>query len=93
MDQQTAIAQVKLLQESVQALNVQIDQLLHPITQTAIKNDHRAETVELINSLPRGFHRTELRTWHIKRMEYHKYRRQDPSRPQLLEAAQPVSKT
>lgn len=92
MDQQTAIAQAKLLQEAVDALNVQIDQLLHPIAQTAIANDRRAETVELINALPPGFHRTELRTWHIKRMEDYEYRRQDPSKGQLLESATPTQK-
>lgn len=52
-----------------------IDLLLAPIIANAIERDEKAHTMALLERLPRGFHRTKLRAWHIRRLTDYEYRR------------------
>lgn len=65
MDQATKekIAQAKLLQEAADKLNQEIDKLLGSIATDAMAKGDINYVEELINEMPDGFTRSELRTW------------------------------
>lgn len=77
-----AIARAVDLQRRIDALYEEQDKLLTPICVAAMKADNPNLTMRLVHQMPRGYHRTELRTFHIQRMnedlEYRlRYQRQD----------------
>lgn len=71
----TKIAQAKDIQERIDTLIAEQDRILDPLIQHAIMEDNPNKTMRLVRTLPTGFHRTELRTHHITRMEDYEYRR------------------
>lgn len=69
------LRQVRELQDRIDQLHQEQGKILAPLIQRAIKDDNPNKTMELVRNLPDGFHRTELRTHHINRMEDYEYRR------------------
>lgn len=69
------LAHAKELQDRIDQLRAEQDRILYPIIQQAIKDDDPINTMALIKKLPRGCQRTELRRYHIKRVEDRGYGR------------------
>ncbi len=58
-----SLKQASLIQKEIERLEQKIDKILDPIVISAIARNDRSEITNLIEQLPRGFHRSELRTY------------------------------
>jgi hypothetical protein len=70
-----AIDQASVLQAQIDELYQQQDKLLEPAVAEVIKRDNPNEIMQVIHKLPTGFYKSELRTFHSKRMDDDDFRR------------------
>lgn len=75
----TKLTHAKELQNRIDLLREEQNRILAPIIAQAMKDDDPTYTMALIKKLPRGFHRTQLRRHHIKRVENSEYTRRSPT--------------
>lgn len=69
------LAQAREIQDRIEELLKEQDRILAPLVKQVIKADDPNATMRLVRQLPGGFHRTELRTHHINRMQDYEYKR------------------
>lgn len=75
LEMQAVLGQAHDIAGQIHTLEARLKATLKPVVEQAIEDDNPDKTYELIQAIPPGAYRIELRTHHIKRMTDYEYRK------------------